>query len=259
MSLSETMSPADFAAVTGNNNDAFGGNGAWWIIILFLFVFCGWGNNGWNGNSGAADNYVLASDFATLQRQIDSATSSLERKGDAINSGLCDGFYAMNTSLLNGFAGVNNAINTSGYETRNAIQAGTVAGMQNTNAIQTQIASCCCDNKEAIANLNYNLATQSCATNTAIANSTRDIVDSQTANTRAILDALNAQAIAAKDEKIAEQNQTIFGLQLAASQSAQNNYLINQLRPAPVPAFSVGAPYQFTCNCGKDDTTNAST
>lgn len=77
------MSPADLAAVTGNNNGAFGeGNGAWWIIILFLFIFCGWGNgNGWNnGGGGAADNYVLASDFATLQRQIDSGISSLERK-----------------------------------------------------------------------------------------------------------------------------------------------------------------------------------
>lgn len=83
------MSPADLAAVTGNNNGAFGeGNGAWWIIILFLFIFCGWGNgNGWNnGGGGAVDNYVLASDFATLQRQIDSGISSLERKGDALTA-----------------------------------------------------------------------------------------------------------------------------------------------------------------------------
>jgi len=46
---------ADIAAATGNdsNDGAFGGNGAWWIIILFLFVFCGWGNNGTWGNGNA--------------------------------------------------------------------------------------------------------------------------------------------------------------------------------------------------------------
>ena len=155
------MSPADLAAVTGNNNGAFGeGNGAWWIIILFLFIFCGWGNgNGWNnGGGGAVDNYVLASDFATLQRQIDSGISSLERKGDAINSGICDGFYAVNTSLLNGFAGTNSTIQQNGYDTRNAIQQGQITDMQSFNALQAQLAQCCCDNKQAIAGVNYNMA-----------------------------------------------------------------------------------------------------
>ena len=73
----------------------FGGDGAWWIIILFLFVFCGWGNNGWgnNGNYGAGgvmDGYVLTSDFATVERKLDS-----------VNNGLCDGFYAQ-AQLING-------------------------------------------------------------------------------------------------------------------------------------------------------------
>ena len=74
----------------------------------------GWNRNGWGGNNGggAADNYVLASDFATLQRQIDSAASTLERKSDITQQGICDGFYAMNTTLLNGFAGVNQNMNT---------------------------------------------------------------------------------------------------------------------------------------------------
>ena len=116
------LSPADIAAVTGNkNNDgnAWGGNGAWlWLIVLLLF--CGWGGNGWgnrgNANIGAYDNYVLSSDFATLQRQIDSATASLAHKGDATQQGLCDGFYAMNTTLLNGFAGVNQNMN-NGFQT----------------------------------------------------------------------------------------------------------------------------------------------
>lgn len=200
------MSPADLAAVTGNNNGAFGeGNGAWWIIILFLFIFCGWGNgNGWNnGGGGAVDNYVLASDFATLQRQIDSGISSLERKGDAINSGICDGFYAMNT-----------------------------------NAIQQEVTN------------------GFCQTNFNNANNTRDIIDNQNNNARAILDALTAQRIEAKDAKIAEQNQQLFAAQLAASQASQNEtlkaYMQGQFtyyNPRPVPAFPVSAPYQYG-NCG---------
>lgn len=265
------MSPADLAAVTGNNNNgAFGdGNGAWWIIILFLFIFCGWGNgNGWNnGGGGAVDNYVLASDFATLQRQIDSGISSLERKGDAINSGICDGFYAMNTSLLNGFAGTNSTIQQNGYDTRNAIQQGQIVDMQSFNALQAQLAQCCCDNKQAIAGVNYNMAMNSnaiqqevtngfCQTNFNNANNTRDIIDNQNNNARAILDALTAQRIEAKDAKIAEQNQQLFAAQLAASQASQNETLKTYMQgqftyynPRPVPAFPVSAPYQYG-NCG---------
>lgn len=218
--MTDGMSPADLAAVTGNNNGFGGDNGAWWLIVLFIFAFCGWGNGGFGGGSnGAANNYVLASDFATLQRQIDSGVSSLERKGDTINAGLCDGFYAMNTGLLNGFAGVNNNI------TQN-----TIASMQNTNAIQSQLAQCCCDNREAIAQVRFDMATGNCAINNNIQNATRDIIENQTCNTRAIIDTLTHQQMEMYRTKIADQNQYIASLQLAASQQAQNAYLIEQLR-----------------------------
>lgn len=276
MSLtSESMTPADIAAVTGNNgNGMWGDGGAWWIIILFLFVFCGWGNgNGWgnNGGAGAADNYVLASDFATLQRQIDSSTASLERKSDAINSGLCDGFYAMNTTALNGFSGVNqnlcNGFAQAELSRANGqmnlmqqMNANNITAMQNANALQSQLAQCCCDNREAISGVNYNMAMNTnavqhsvesgfCQTNYNNANNTRDIIDNQNSNARAILDALNAQQLAAKDAKIAEQNQQIFGLQLAASQQAQNNYLVQTLKPAPVPSFPAGQLYGYMGGC----------
>lgn len=263
------MSPADLAAVTGNNNNdgLFGGNGAYWIIILFLFAFCGWGGNGFGngGASGAADNYVLASDFATLQRQIDSGVSSLERKGDSIQAGLCDGFYAMNTGLLNGFSGVNNTVMTNGYETRNAIQVAQIAEMQNANALQAQLAQCCCDNKSAIADVKYamsmgqnavqqEIGSGFCQTNYNNQNNTRDIIDNQNLNTRAILDALTTQRIEAKDEKIAEQNQRLFAAQLAASQQAQNNYLLSQLKIMPIPAYTVPNPF---CTCTTGTTTTA--
>lgn len=223
--MTDGMSPADLAAVTGNNNGFGGDNGAWWLIVLFIFAFCGWGNGGFGGGSnGAANNYVLASDFATLQRQIDSGVSSLERKGDTINAGLCDGFYAMNTGLLNGFAGVNNNI------TQN-----TIASMQNTNAIQSQLAQCCCDNREAIAQVRFDMATGNCAINNNIQNATRDIIENQTCNTRAIIDTLTQQQMEMYRTKIADQNQYIASLQLAASQQAQNAYLIDQLRTTTAP------------------------
>lgn len=119
----EGYSLADIAAATGNNgrNDDWGGNQSWWIIILFLFCFAGgWGNGrgglfGGDGStgSGITDGYILTSDFANIERKLDS-----------VNNGICDGFYAMNTGMLNGFAGVNNNITQQ-----------TINDMQNTNAV----------------------------------------------------------------------------------------------------------------------------
>lgn len=87
------------------------------------------------------------------------------------------------------------------------------------------------------------MATQACETRQSINTGTRDIIDNQNANARAILDAMTAQRIEAKDAKIAEQNQQIFAAQLAASQAAQNSYLLNQLRPLPVPAYQSCNPW----------------
>lgn len=260
----EGMTPADIAAVTRNNGNggAWGGDWSSWIIVFLIFAIFGFGGRGFGfgGNgagSGAADNYVLASDFATLQRQLSDGFNGLERKGDTINTGLCDGFYAQNTTMLNGFANTANMISTNGYETRNAIQQAQIAEMQNANALQTQIAQCCCDVREGISGVNYNMATNAnnitnavntgfCQTNFNNQTNTRDIIESQNAGTRAILDALTAQRIEAKDAKIAEQASQIQALNLAASQCSHNAYLIGQLRPQPNPAYIVPNPY---CNC----------
>ena len=247
MSLTTSeMTPADFAAVTGNNgNDGFGGNGAWWIIILFLFAICGgWGNgSGFGGGSGAAENYVLASDFATLQRQLSDGFNSMERKGDSISNGLCDGFYTQ-AQLVNG---VNTNI------------------MQSANALQSQLAGCCCDIREGISGVNYNMAmnanaiqnavnTGFCQTNFNGQTNTRDIIDSQNANTRAILDAIQSNKVEALKDRIAEQNQQINALNLAASQQAQNAYLIDQLgTKCPIPAYltcNPNAPLNYSVNYG---------
>ena len=234
---------------TNNGNNGFG-NGDWsaWIIIFLIFALGGWGNNnGFGGNrgngsngSGALDNYVLASDFATLQRQISDNFANLTAQSRYIQNGLCDGFYAMNTSLLNGFAGVNNAIMTNGYETRNAI-----------NNVSSQLASCCCDIREGIQGVNYNLATNTCALQNTINMNTRDIVDTVNANYRALHDEIVANRIEDKNAQITAQQNEINALRLKASQEAQNAYLLSELKPCPQPSYVVNGPtpVNFPTNC----------
>jgi hypothetical protein len=268
-----------YAGRDANNNDGgFGGGNGWgwiWIILIFAVFAGGWGfgggfGGGMGGGQGAAANYVLTSDFSQLSRQMSDGFNSQERKLDSITNGLCDGFYtqaqlAHNTdmAMANGFATAELA--------RSNQQAATMAQL---NAMQMQAQQCCCDQRAAIADVKYamamgdnatqrvvengfmqtgyNMADQGCQTRTLMQSTTRDVIDNQNANTRAILDALNAQAIAAKDEKIAAQNQQIFQLQLAASQERQNNYLVSQLGyKCPQPAYVVQPPQQvtFPTNC----------
>ena len=87
-----------------------------------------------------------------------------------------------------------------------------------------------------------------CDTRNTVQNTTRDIIDAMNCGFRSIDQRLTAQELAAKDAKIAEQNQQLFGYQLAASQAAQNNYLVSTLRPSPSQAYVVANPY--CCNSG---------
>ena len=246
---------ADIAAATGNgrNNDGmFGGDGSWWIIVLFIFAFFGWGNNGWGNNGNGGGYAATAATQADIQRGFDN--SAVISKLDGINSGLCDGFYAMNNGMLTGFNGINANIMQTGFGIQQAINADTVANMQNTNALQAQLANCCCETREAIQGVNYNMAQNTCALQNTMNNSTRDILDNQNSNTRAILDYLCQKETA----DLRAENQA---LKLAASQSAQNAYiaanqeaqtaeLIRRINPMPVPSYVVPAPYPYSgCGC----------
>lgn len=275
------LSASDVALLSGNNsrnNDGFGdGFGSWWVIIFLIFAFCGWGGNGFGGYGnnggamGAADNYVLASDFATLQRQIDSGFSSTAMGINQVNQGLCDGFYAMNTGMLNGFGnvqqtlcagfgGLTNAINSQGYETRLGTQN---LASQLSNCccdIRQEIADCCCKTNANIKDVNYSIAMQTNALQNTLCNTTRDIIDNQNANYRALHDEIVANRIEDKNAQIQAQQNEINALQLAASQAKQNAYLLNELKPCPSAAYIVPNPnccYNYTvsqngcgCNCG---------
>ena len=255
---------SDIAAVTGTNNcrnNGTFGDDAWWIIILLL---CGWGNGGWGFGGGNGSQ-------TTTREEISYGfdMNGLENGVRGIQQGLCDGFYAVNTGMLNGFNGVQSTLCQGFSGVNDAITQSTIADMQSDFALQTAIngattaltaqltgmaadnAACCCELKGAIANgfgdLGYALATQACDTRRAIADSTRDIIDSNNAGVRSILDFLTQDKIAT----LTAENQS---LKFAASQAAQNAFitanqeaqtaeLIRRLAdPCPVPAYVVPNP-----------------
>lgn len=252
MMTSNGYSLADIAAATGSNNRAddgygFCGGWAWWIIILLIF---GWGGNGFGfgGNRGNGTSDFLDS---AIQRGFDN--QAVISKLDGINNGLCDGFYAMNNGMLTGFNGINTNIMQTGFGIQQAINADTVANMQNTNAIQSQLANCCCETREAIQGINYNMATNTCALQNTMNNNTRDLLENQNANARAILDFLTNDKIATlqaenSDLKRAASQDRQSAL-LTTAMQAQTQQLINAINPAPIPAFQVPAPYAYAgCN-----------
>ena len=240
MSLSDGGAPMLTMPVQPTNSGGFGfgGDGAWWLIVLFLFAFCGWGGNGWGNNAGnsggVVDGYVLTSDFANVERKIDS-----------VNQGLCDGFYQQaqlvngtNMAMANGFA--------QAELSRSNQQA---ALMQQLTAMQMQAAECCCNTQRSIEGVRYDVAAQACDTRNTVQNATRDIIDNANSNSRAILDFLTQSKLS----DLQAENQ---GLKLAASQAAQTNDIRNYVsgqfayyNPRPVPSFAVPAPYQYAgCN-----------
>lgn len=222
---------SDIAAVTGGNrnNGMFGGDWSAWIILFLLFGMFG---NGWGGFGGFG----------------------------GFGGGGGAGFqgYATRADINEGFA-------------LNGLQTGITALQQglcdSTYAITGAIKDCCCTTQRGIDGVSYNMATGFASLGNVVNSSTRDLLENNNTNTRAILDALTAQRIEAKDEKIAAQNQQIFQLQLAASQGNQNAVLMAAMdankaeilrrtgAECPTPAYVVQPPTPVhfpvnNCGCG---------
>ena len=246
---------ADIAAVTGNgrNNDGMWGGDGWWAIIIFAMIF-GWGGfggNGWGGNGGMGVTASAYTDSA-IQRGFD--TQAIIGKLDGITNGLCDGFYAVNNSMLTGFNGINTNVMQTGFGIQQAINADMVASMQNTNALQSQLANCCCETREAIQGVNYNMATNTCALQNTMNSNTRDIIDSQQAGTRAILDYLCQEKISSLQAEnndlrraASQDRQSAF---LTTAMSAQTQQIINAVNPTAIPAYVVPNPNAYAYGCG---------
>lgn len=235
MSL-EGMTPADIGAVLGNkDNDGWGSNGAWWIIILFLFAFMG---NGFFGNKTQATDAVTeaglcnAMNFNNLENSVGRLSDLTQNQTNTLQSNIS----SLGKEVALGQANLGTQI------------------MQGDNALSTQLAQCCCQNRydslqnanatqRMIDQTNYNVATESCAIKTLENSNARDIIDNQNTNARLIIDKLNQQELNAKQAQIDALESKVNALNLAQSQTLQNQYLLNQLRPAPVPAFTVSQPY----------------
>lgn len=251
------LSPADVAVLSGanrnNNNDGWGNNGAWWIILFLIF---GYGRNGFGGgfggnSGGVADGYVLASDFAQVDRKLDTISNGICDSTFALNNTMTNGFAATQQTLCQGFSGINQAITTNGYETRLGVQ-GLASQLANCCCdIRQQISDCCCQTQRGLDGINYNMAMNTNAIQQTLCNNTRDIIDNQNANYRALHDEIVANRIEDKNAQIAAQQNEINALRLRASQEAQNTYLINQLKPCPSPSYIVPNPNccYNTCGC----------
>lgn len=238
------------ANLDGNNNGNNWNDGSWlWFLIVVFAIFGGWGNGfgGFGGTNGGVGSEI--------QRGFDN--QAVISKLDGISNGLCDGFYAMNNSMLTGFNGINANIMQTGYGIQQAVNADTVANMQNTNALQSQLANCCCETREAIQGVNYNMATNTCALQNTMNNNTRDIIDSQQAGFRSILDYLCQDKIATltaeNNDLRRAASQDRQNALLTSTMAAQTNQIINAVNPAPIPAYTVPNPnayYGCGCNTG---------
>lgn len=230
------------APACGSNNDGFFGGEGIWAVIIFALIF-GWGRGngglfGGGNGSGISDGYVLSSDFATIQRQLSDGFNSIDNALDRQNAGICDLGYTnlslnnqTNMNMMSGFNATQAQLASCCCDIREGIQANTTQGVMNTNAIQQQIQQCCCDNEKLQLQNKFDAAQANCATLQAI-----DKVGDR------IIDYMAAE----KAQSLRDENQA---LRLRASQEAQNNYLISQLRPFPVASYSVPNPFTG-CGCG---------
>lgn len=258
MSLTTSeMTPADIAAVTGNNNNGwgnFGGDG-WWIILLFLFA--GWGGRGFGGFGGGfggnQGGYPCATQ-ADVRAAVDQQT--LISKLDNQTYGLADSTYALNNAIVTGFHGVDNAICTLGYQNQ--------VGM---NALSAQLAQCCCDTRGAIKDVGTSVERAGWDLSRQISDCCCDVekmnmqsrFDAQAynCNTLQAIDKLGDRIIdymaTEKAQALRDENQA---LRLAASQAKQNQYLIDQIRPCPVPAYITCNPYAASYGFGYNNCNN---
>ena len=274
----------------GSGFGGWGGDNGWWIILLFLFALGGWGNGfgGGYGGGGAMPYIMNTTTNADVQRGFDqqavmSGISGLQSGISGLSTQLCGCCADVQQSLCNGFAGVNATVNSGFANAETAANARQMANMnqafgaqtammQGFNSLGTQFADCYCENRLGLADLKYTVATENCADRNQASQNTRDIIDSQTRGTQAILDKLcqleldgvKAQVDAKNDRIVDLQNQLNMAT-FRESQAAQNalfaqgmnnevDALYNRLSNCPVPTTPVyGRTPIFTCNnngCG---------
>ncbi len=250
----------------GFGGNAFGGDWAWIILLLLL----GWGNNGWgNGANGGGTGGLYP--WLNNSNQINDGfrDTMMNDNITEIRSGvtglatqLCNCCGDVQMALANGFAGVEQGANARQIANMQTAFAGQTAMSQGFNALQGQLAQCCCDNRLATCQTQNIVQNEGNATRFADANNTRDIIDSQARGTQAILDKLCSLELDAKNDTIAtlrqellyargQASQDVQTAALRAGQVAEVDALYNRLSACPVPTVPVyGRQPIFTCGCG---------
>ena len=261
----------------GGGNGGFGNDGGWWIVLVIIILAAlggGWGGN--NGGGSFGGQPIIVNDGGNgVQRGFDQAATMAGLNGiqaglSALSTQLCGCCGDMQMAVSNGFAGVNAAIN--GAQNALAQQmyvnqiaelersfAAQTANTQGMTALQAQLAQCCCDNRLATESLRATVLSENCADRFEAQNNTRDIIDSQSRGTQAILDKLCQLELDNYRRENENLRSQLTDARFAASQTAQTaqirdgqvsavTALVNELRSCPIPAQPVyGSQPIFTC------------
>ena len=254
---SNGLSAADVAAVTGangyNNGGAWGND--WWAVIIILALFGGFGNRGgiFGGNgAGSGCGYCAPATCADLQAGFNN--QAVTNKLNGLENGLCSLGYDQLAQMNN----IGTQIQQGNFALQQTLNNNAIAQMQDTNAVSRQLADCCCENRAAIKDVQYNAALNNSALLQAINNQTNTIVQNDNANYRALHDELVSYQMQQKDDTIQDLRSQVQAFNLAVSQRNQNDYLIDKLQPCPTPAYVVPNPnccynygnFGFNNGCG---------
>ena len=251
MNFSMPVAPTmGYGMANGNNGFGFGGDWAWILLLLVLFGNNGWGNDFSGG--GAGEMFPWMNNANQINNGFRDQMLGTQING--VQNSVTSGFGDVQNSLCGGFAGVTAAVVAAQNGITQQMYANQISDLQTANALQAQLAQCCCENRAATADLKYTIATEACANRTAAA-----------ANTQRILDQMCQDKIDAKNEQIANLQTQLQMAQLAASQNAQTaqieagqralaNEVERYIAPNPIPAYVVGNPNccqsNYGCGCG---------
>lgn len=280
----------------GMGGIGFGGDFAW--VLLLLVLGGGWGGFGGFGMGGMMGGAMLGADMGgwglypwlnnsehisdgfrdqQLSNQVSNIQNSVTAGFGDVQNALCSGFGNVQNSLCSGFAGVNASINGAQNAISQQLYTNQISDLErsfaaqtaNTQAIygvQSSLAECCCENRAATADLKYTVAKENCEDRYQAAQNTRDIIDSQTRSTQAILDKLCALELDTVKNQLAQAQRDNVGLQnqlnmatmresqtaqtaaILQGQNAEVDALYNRLKNCPVNAVPVyGSQPIFTC------------
>ena len=264
-------------------NNGFGfdnGNGAWWILLFFIFAAMG--GNGWGNNfgGGGAMPYILNNstnndvqrgfDQAALTNGIGNLSTAMTNGFAGVNQNLCSGFAGVNQGVANGFAQAEIANNARQIADMNQNFQSQIANMQQMNALQSQFAQCCCDNRLATANLTATVLSENCADRNALAEAMMNLTMSNNANTQRLVDTVTNSTqglynkicqieMDGKNDRIADLQRQLTAADTRAEiaalkgailndNTAQTNTLENYLNPPARPAYIVQNPNGCNCN-----------